>query len=68
MSNPASRGSSYRSIPLTSPVDSSTRYNKEADPDAWYWAAIEKYKDNPEAYAYLSQNPWLIANNPFLHL
>lgn len=65
MSNPASRGSSYRSIPLTSPVDSSTRYNKEADPDAWYWAAIEKYKDNPEAYAYLSQNPYLRANNPF---
>lgn len=65
MMNPANRGSSYRSIPLTSPVDSSTRYSRDVDPDAWYWAAIEKYKDNPEAYAYLSQNPWLIANNPY---
>lgn len=65
MSNPASRGSSYRSIPLSSLQDTSQRWSKEADPDAWYWAAIEKYKSNPEAYAYLSQNPYLIANNPF---
>lgn len=35
------------------------------DPDQWYWDAIEKYKNDPEAYAYLSDNPWLRKDNIF---
>ena len=66
MSNPAYRGViPPRSIPQSSFIDTSERSSKEHDPDAWYWAAIEKYKSNPEAYSFLSQNPYLRANNPF---
>lgn len=66
MSSPVNRGSiPSRSFPQSSLLDTSERKSRPADPDEWYWSYIEKYRDNPEAYAYLSQNPFLVAHNPF---
>lgn len=66
MSNPANRGvNPPRSMPLAPVADSSSRSDSSRSPDDWYWEYIEKYKDNPEAYAYLSQNPFLRANNHY---
>lgn len=66
MPNPVFRGSTpSRSVPLAPVADSSSRSDSSRSPDDWYWEYIEKYKDNPEAYAVLSQNPYLRANNHF---
>lgn len=57
--------SSVRSIPSNSQPSSgrSALSSRGSLSDQWYWDLIEKYKDNPEAYSYLSANPYLFANN-----
>lgn len=41
------------------------RSHRPEEEDEWFWTAIEKYKDNPAAYAAVSMNPYLYANNQF---
>lgn len=39
--------------------------SRPGEQDDWFWSAIEKYKDNPAAYAAVSMNPYLFANNQY---
>lgn len=54
--------SSTTSSGVPTPKQSADRFE---DLDKWYWDYIEKYRDDPEAYAYLSQNPYLRKDNTY---